>query len=184
MCKLSLRRICAKLRQSRGVAAVEFALVAPIMIALFCAIIELTGLLMVERKIIAATQTVSDLVTQETTVTSTDLDDIITAARLIFDPYPTGMLTFNIASIRFNTTSGAPELIWQRLVGGSPGGSDILTQAVGMGQPGEGIVISYLTYSYTPLFGTVITSAITLDEMSFSRPRRSPTVTCASVSCS
>ncbi|MBF0356874.1 MAG: hypothetical protein HQL43_16730, partial [Alphaproteobacteria bacterium] len=63
-------------------------------------------------------------------------------------------------------------------------GSDILTQAVGMGQPGEGIVISYLTYSYTPLFGTIITNTVNLDEMSFSRPRRSPTVTCASVSCS
>lgn len=171
-------------RGQQGSAAVEFALIAPMMIALFCAIIELTGLLMVERKIISASQTVADLVTQETSVTSQDLDDIVQAGRLIFDPYPTLTLTFNIASIRFNTDTGVPELVWQRLVGVNPGGSDILTQAVGLGAPGEGVVIVYITYSYDPLLGGIITGTVNLDEMSFSRPRRSPVVTCASQSCS
>ncbi len=179
-----LNRLSKMRRGQQGSAAVEFALIAPMMIALFCAIIELTGLLLVERKIISATQTVSDLVTQETSVTSQDLDDIVRAGRLIFDPYPTGMLTFNIASIRYNTDTGVPELVWQRLVGANPGGSDILSQAAGLGDPGEGVVISYLTYSYEPLLGGIITGTVNLDEMSFSRPRRSPVVTCASPSCS
>jgi Flp pilus assembly protein TadG len=171
-------------RGQQGSAAVEFALIAPMMIALFCAIIELTGLLMVERKIISASQSVADLVTQETSVTSQDLDDIVQAGRLIFDPYPTLTLTFNIASIRYNTDTGVPELVWQRLVGVNPGGSDILTQAAGLGDPGEGVVIVYITYSYDPLLGGIITGTVNLDEMSFSRPRRSPVVTCASPSCS
>lgn len=172
------------LRECRAAAAVEFALVAPVMISIYLGVIELTALLLVERKMVAATETVADLVSQESVITPSEVDDIITAAQRIFDPYPTGSLTFNIASIRYNTTSGAAEIEWQRVVGGSTGSSSILSQAVGLGEKGEGVVIAYLTYSYTPVFGAAITGTVNLDDTAFLRPRRSPVVKCSTTSAS
>ncbi len=177
----SIRNWAVRLGKSRGTAAVEFALIAPMMIALYMATIELTGVLLVERKIIAATETVADLVSQESVITPAEVDDVIVAAQRIFDPYSTANLSINIASVRYNTTSGAPEIEWQRIVG-TTGGSSVLTQAVGLGLPGEGVLIAYLTYTYTPLFGTLITDTIFLEEMSFLRPRRSPVVKCSTTS--
>ncbi|CAA6603548.1 putative TadE family protein [Rhodospirillaceae bacterium LM-1] len=177
----SIRKWAGKFGKGRGTAAVEFALIAPMMIAIYMATVELTALLLIERKIVAATETVADLVSQESVITPAEVDDVIVAAQRIFDPYSTTSLSINIASVRYNTTSGAPEIEWQRIVG-TTGGSSVLTQAVGLGQPGEGVVIAYLTYSYTPMFGTLITDTVFLEEMSFLRPRRSPVVKCSTTS--
>ncbi|MDK9722248.1 MAG: pilus assembly protein [Rhodospirillales bacterium] len=180
-----LKTRAVKFWKSRGAAAVEFALLAPLMLAIYLGVIELTSLLLVERKIIAATETVADLVSQESVITPDEVDDVITAARRIFDPYDTAQLTLNIASIRFNTDTGAPEIEWQRITSSSDGDSTILTQAVDMGKPGEGVVIAYLTYSHTPIFG-ILTGTVLLDEISFLRPRLAPVVKCstASATCS
>jgi Flp pilus assembly protein TadG len=179
-----IKRLRNKLAKGRGTAAVEFAMVAPLMIAIYLGVVELTGLLLVDRKIIAATQTVADLVSQESVISPTEVDDIIVAAQRIFDPYPSVTLTINIASVRFNTNSGAAEIEWQRIVGNSNAGSTILTEAAGMGLPGEGVVIAYLTYQYTPLFGTLVTGTVSLNELSLLRPRRSPVVKCTTTSTS
>lgn len=172
-------RIMESLRRNRGTASVEFALVAPIMIAIFLGVIELTGLLLVERKIIAATETVADLISQESVVTPQEIDDVVTAAQRIFDPYPSLALTVNIASVRYNTDTGAPELEWQRITGAGFGDSSVLTQVTELGKAGEGVVVAYLTYTYTPVFGSLITGTVLLDETAFLRPRRSPVVKCS-----
>lgn len=177
MFKRILTSTMNRFRRGQGSAAVEFALIAPFMLALYLGIIELTGLLLVDRKIIAATETVADLISQESVITPNEIDDVFEAARRIFDPYPTVTLTFNVASIRFNTDTGAPEIEWQRIVG-ALGGSSVLTEAVGLGNPGEGVVVSYLTYSYTPIFGSLITGTVDLEEMAFLRPRHSAVVQC------
>ena len=184
MFKRFLSRLAGRLGKNRGTAAVEFALIAPIMIAIYMGVVELTALLLVDRKMIAATETVADLVSQESVISPTEVDDVIAAAQRIFDPYSTTTLTVNISSIRFNTNTGAAEIEWQRVLGNSNAGSSILTQAAGMGLPGEGVVIAYLTYSYTPMFGTMITGSVNLEEMSFLRPRLSPVVKCTTTSAS
>lgn len=178
----------SRFKDAKGTAAVEFAFIVPLMIVIYLGIIELTGLLLVERKIVAATETVADLVSQETVIAPSQVDDVIEAARRIFDPYPTTKLTLNISSIKFNKDSGAAELEWQRIVGATEGDSTILSQAEGLGLPGEGVVVVYLTYEYTPIIGlgtllgthgvSLNTSSILLDEISFLRPRRTPVVKC------
>jgi Flp pilus assembly protein TadG len=182
MIRLILSRLLKRIAGDRGTAAVEFALVAPLMIAIYLGVVELTGLLLVDRKVIAATETAADLVSQESVISPTEVDDVIAAAQRIFDPYPTATLTVNIASIRFNTNSGAAEIEWQRVSGDSNAGSTILSEAAGLGLPGEGVVIVYVTYSYTPMFGSLITGSVNLVEMSFLRPRRSPVVKCTTTS--
>jgi Flp pilus assembly protein TadG len=169
--------ISLRLRCRRGLAAVEFALIVPLLLLLYCGIIELTQLLIVSRKVLAVSQTTADLITQEVTITNSQLADIVKAANLILEPFPTASLTKNFASVRFNAVSGAPELVWQELFGVSPGGSSVLPGTVGLGLAGEGVVVTTITYTYTPVFTSIVTGPLTLTEMAYSRPRKSKIVT-------
>ena len=72
----------------RGNATVDFAFLLPIMLMLFIGVVEVTNLLRLDRKVVSATQTVADLVTQRSEVSDAQLNDILTAADLIFEPYP------------------------------------------------------------------------------------------------
>jgi Flp pilus assembly protein TadG len=173
-----MRRILQRLRHcTKGMAATEFALVLPILVLVYCGVVEFTALILVQRKVIAAAQSTADLITQESTVTSTDINDIVTAARLIFDPYPTATLSMTFASMRFDATTGQPAVEWQELSGGGVGGNELVPLAVGLGLPGEGVVITVITYAYTPIFADLITGTVTLTERAFARPRRSKIVT-------
>ena len=78
---------------ARGVAAVEFAFIAPVMVTMLTGLIELSYLMMAERRVSGAAHSTADLLAQETDVTSTDLNDIFSAAALIMAPFSTGSLT-------------------------------------------------------------------------------------------
>ncbi|MCB1430467.1 MAG: pilus assembly protein, partial [Nitratireductor sp.] len=61
----------------RGVAAVEFAFIAPIMILLFVGTIELSAGVATNRKLSRLSSTIGDLITQSQTLTTNDIDNIM-----------------------------------------------------------------------------------------------------------
>ena len=63
-------------RSEQGVTMIEFALVFPIMLFLFMGLVEFGEAFSVDRKISNAASTISDLVSQESTVTTAELQDI------------------------------------------------------------------------------------------------------------
>lgn len=156
----------------RGNATVDFAFLLPIMLMLFVGVVEVTNLLRVDRKVVAAAQTTADLVTQRREVTSAQLDDFLRAAELIFEPFPASAVTVGITGVRYNPNSGAPEVAWTK---SKNGGSvpNALVMAQGLGQPGEGVVVVRVTYNYTPVFFDFVLSATEIEETAVLRPRRS-----------
>lgn len=70
-----------------GVAAIEFAIIAPIMILLFFATIEVSTALAVNRKLARVSSTLGDLITQSQTLTQADVDNIMDAASFVMIPY-------------------------------------------------------------------------------------------------
>ena len=156
----------------RGNATVDFAFLLPIMLMLFIGVVEVTNLLSLDRKVVAAAQTVADLVTQRREVSDAQLNDILTASDLIFDPFPTAASTVGIAAVRYDADTGTPAVDWTK---SKNGGSvpDAVTLATGLGTPGEGVVVVRVTYNYTPVFFDFIMGATTISETSILRPRRS-----------
>lgn len=155
----------------RGVAAVEFALVLPVLLLILMGVIELSNVMMVERKLLNAMQSAADLIGQDTDITDAELDDIFFAAQLTMNPYDTSNLTIGVASVRFDDTTGNPTLDWSE---GWNGGSvtNPTTLAAGRGEAGASIVIVSGVYSYTPLSTLIITSTMSLGEISYVRPRK------------
>jgi Flp pilus assembly pilin Flp len=82
MSQVLIRRFASA---TRGLAAVEFALIAPIMIVLFFGVVEGSGVLSASRKTLLAANTLADLVAQETEVTKANLDDLFTGMEKVID---------------------------------------------------------------------------------------------------
>ena len=99
-------------------------------------------------------------------------DDILTAAALIFEPYPAAPHSVGIVGVRFDPDTGDPTVDWTKSKNGGSA-PDALTQAVGLGAPGEGVVVVRVTYNYTPVFFDFVMSSATIGETAVLRPRRS-----------
>jgi len=160
---------------ARGLAATEFALTLPFVLLFLPGATEITNLVLVDRKLVAATQTTADLVTQETQVTSGDLSDIFRAAELVMQPYDEADLRIGIANVRFDPDDGTPTLDWQAQ---RRAGSVVnpLAAARDLGAAGESVIVVSLAHRYRPVLGTLFIDSFELTESAFSRPRRSASV--------
>jgi Flp pilus assembly protein TadG len=96
-------------RDSRGVAAVEFAIILPLMLMMYIGTLDVTRGVMSSRKVGIVSRTVSDLVSQQSTgsaVTSTTLASFFAAASAIMSPYSTTNLTITVSSVAVAAKSG------------------------------------------------------------------------------
>jgi len=162
------------LRDERGSAAVDMIVVLPIMLMVFTSVVELTSVLRLDRKVVAAAQTTADLITQRREVSNADLNDILRAAELILEPYPASGHSVGIVGVEYDIND-APQILWTESKNGGTV-PDALTRAAGLGTEGEGVVVVRVTYSYTPVFFDFLLGQTTLEETTVLRPRRSTIV--------
>ena len=165
-----------------GIAAVEFALILPIMLLLFLGSFETTNLVLAYMKLEASAETAADLVAQtkvNTVLQSTDFTNITNAAKQVLSPLPTSgvLLKIAFASVTYNT--GSAVIDWHTEVNSA---TPITTANVpnsaslaNLGNPANGsmdsVIIVTLTYSYSSPFTYVLSSSYTLTEAAFNRPR-------------
>jgi len=165
-----MRGALKSLRDRAGTAAVEFALLLPIMTTLLFGLFEGANAVMAYMKCIAATQTVADLVTQQQSVNSTDIDNFYTAGQLVMSPFSAASLGIAVTSVTFDINTGAAAQAWQQTRNSSPMNNSTVL-AAGYGQKGESVVIVQGTFTYASWLHYVLPSTITMSQIAFSRPR-------------
>ena len=74
-------------RDRRGVSAVEFALVAPIMICLYFGCVEVSDAVAGDRKVSLTAAALAILSAQVTTISTSDMTNILNASSCIIQPY-------------------------------------------------------------------------------------------------
>src|SRR5215218_5615985 len=84
---------------TRGIAAVEFALVVPLMLVLFFGTVEFSSCVAVDRKVTLMARTLSDLTSQNVSVTSTQLTNIFNASTGILTPYSASPMNARIVEL-------------------------------------------------------------------------------------
>jgi Flp pilus assembly protein TadG len=172
-----IRRLGA---DARGVAAVEFALLVPILVLLYFGMAELTQGALAERRAQHTASSVSDLVAQDSTITAAQVDDVFDVGGAIVYPFPTTSLQMRVTSITTDSHSNAT-VDWSRASGGMTAltkGSSI-TVSSNIISASQSVIRAETTYVYTPAIGLIIKAPITFHETSYSRPRLSNQVTCA-----
>lgn len=173
-------------RNQSGVAATEFALAFPILFMMLLATIELGNGIMANQKTIAASQMIADLITRTDVLTNAQLTDVKNAGRLALAPFDQDDVGFDILSVRFDPdgsdsgTEPDPVIVWRDTdnMDGNEYESDfILDNAMPLALTGDGLIIVYVRFPYTPAFGTRFVGDINMIEASFARGRKSPVVT-------
>ncbi len=166
------------LRNEDGIAAVEFALVAPIMITLFLGAVEFSQAITVKRKIVALTSATADLVAQTKVMDSTVMSNVFEASTAILTPYDTGSLTIVVTGIRIDG-SGDATVDWSKPFQGGTAraiGSSV-TIPVNLQFPESGLIMTETEYDFSTVVGKFLTSGVHMSETFYLRPRSSTSVT-------
>ncbi|WGM40469.1 TadE/TadG family type IV pilus assembly protein [Caulobacter sp. NIBR1757] len=165
-------------RDKRGVSAVEFALIAPALIAFYFGLAELTQAMMAERRASHAASSIGDLVAQSTQISTSTVTDIFTIARAVISPFPTTTLKMRVTSIVANA-SLVPKVAWSQADGLTALAANT-TQTVPAGLltvAGDSVILSEVQYSYDSPVDYFVPNAVVFNKKFYLRPRKSDTVT-------
>ena len=86
-------------KHESGIAAVEFALLAPLMLTLMLGSLEITQSIWADGKVEQATSTIGDLVSRTPAMDDTEFRDLGAAGPLVLRPNPQNDLRFTVTSI-------------------------------------------------------------------------------------
>ena len=170
----ALRHLTRRWRLATGgVAVVEFAMVAPAMVALYFAAAETAQGVLISRKVTQLTRSLGDLTSQGITISSAEMNDIFQAARETMQPYAAPAPRMSITSVVINN-AGAATVCWNETRNGMPGratGSAVVLPTQ-LRVPGTSLIIARASYAFTPSIGHLITGTIDIGNRDlYMRPR-------------
>jgi Flp pilus assembly protein TadG len=159
-------------RDRRGVSAVEFAFIAPVMIGLYLGCVEISDAVSADRKVSLTAAALANLTTQATTITTADMGNILDASSAIIAPYSAGNLTMTVTCLSIDANKNA-KVKWSVTRNGAVE-SGTLTIPTALDVANTQIVYSEVSYAYTPVVGYTITGTITLKDHMYMSPRITP----------
>jgi Flp pilus assembly protein TadG len=165
-----------------GVAAVEFAILLPLMLTFYLGGAEIGQGLIANSKVTSVAEAISNLMAQQTSgtaATDSRLTNIFATATAIMSPYPTAPLKMTLSSVAFiidssKSTGFDAKTAWTITNnGGTPRPCQILTPTANGASPTPTtlptgiypvagstatttVIIGDVTYTYTPAFGTTL----------------------------
>jgi len=177
-------------RDRRGVAAIEFALILPILVLLALGCFEVPRYVMLWQRMERAASGVSDLVAQaDEPLTLDQLTDIMSSGKLLMQPYDV-MASGNIIVTSVNNPTGGTTNVSWRVTCGSGGNTSKMgavsseppaaqtaapsanfpTSLLPLAKDNE-VLVTEVYYTFTPVFKTFIYTGSTLYANAFTRPR-------------
>jgi Flp pilus assembly protein TadG len=182
-----------------AVAATEFAIVVPFMLLLYIGGIELASGMAINVKVSATAHSVADMVTQNTSLSTAQMQNILTGATAIIAPYPvsgsggSSLLSVTVSEIS-SDANGTPTLRWSQSYNGTsfgPGRTSMaangsygaLTLPTSLnGTAGNAnnpnnqndqvsFILSEVSYAYTPNLGFTMTGTVNLADTDWLFPR-------------
>jgi len=164
------------LRDRRGVSAVEFAMLLPLMMTLYLGGVEVSQAVAVDRKVTLISRSLGDLVAQATTVTNADMTNILSATAAIIVPYADSKLKITVSSVVIDA-QGVAKIAWSDTKNGTARAvGSTVTLPAALNTASTSLIWAEAQYAYTPAIGYVITGTMNLKDQIYMRPRLSDTV--------
>ena len=167
-------------RDTRGVASIEMALIFPIMLIVFVGLVDVANLLTANRRVTLTASTLGDLVTQAPgSVTTADLNGFISAARSIMDPLPEASTSLEFYA--FTKSSGSVQLDWEYKSNNASCGAAPVPDATMENLMAEDndVVVSRTCYVWQPVLGIILGfSTTTIQDQLMLRPRQTARIVC------
>ncbi len=185
-------------RDASGVAAVEFAMIFPLMLVAFFGTVEVCAAVAIDRKVTLIARTISDLTSQAeaatsaaaqspATVDSGALTLIFTYGLYIITPYSSSPMKAQVSEI-YVDSNGKATINWSQGATMSGNAVTLVTSSRNTGDDVTSVVpaallvkqtyliFSEVNYQYLPMGGTgyvIAKTGINLADVSYTRPRQS-----------
>ncbi|MBV1836460.1 pilus assembly protein [Acetobacter estunensis] len=171
--------LCRLWRCQRGAAAIEFALLLPVLVMMLVGGITLEDAVIVSRKVTAAARTLANVTTQYTTMAESDVSLVLSASKLVLEPYsttPAGMVVSELSV----TSAGTGTVVWSRASGTATAratGSTVTVPTDSSTASTSYLIYAEVSYAYVPSLASAFMSKnLTLSEKLFMVPRRSTSI--------
>jgi Flp pilus assembly protein TadG len=197
------KRLCQRLRvDTSGVAAIEFAFIAPLMFTMLVGTVEMSQAITVDRRVTLVASTTADLVAREKALKADDIDTIFKIVNVLFSPYEVAPLRIKILLVGAKVDdSSKTKVCWSYDYDGSANPPSLsttyyavnadytlpakvnvavgttATTTVGLVENGGSVVVAEVEYQYQPLiFSYFIAKAFPLKETFYLKPRVSSSI--------
>jgi Flp pilus assembly protein TadG len=178
-----------------GVAATEFAIIVPFMLVLLVGGVELGDGMAINLKVSATAHSVADMVTQNTSLSTASMQNILTGATAVIAPYPVNSNQLNVTVSEVSSdANGNLTLQWSQSYNGSSFGAGRTSLAANglygaLSRPASlngtvgntnnannqndqvSFIVSEVSYAYTPNLGYTISGTVNLGDSYWLFPR-------------
>lgn len=167
----SHRRVLTRLRglpgATSGVAAVEFAMVLPVMLLMYLGMTEVTVAVNMDRKLTILSRTLADLTGRMPSVSNTEMTTIFGAALSVMAPYESSDVGMRVSSVVISDNNGSPQasVCWsdgRNLAARAAG--EVVPVPDGFDTPGTSFILAEVEKLYVPMLGHAVTGNINLNE--------------------
>jgi Flp pilus assembly protein TadG len=158
-------------KSNRGVAAIEFAAIMPVLVVIFLAAFDGGRAIAAYMKVRAATYALAAITNQYATMASSDMTSVLGATSVVMAPYTSGTPAVTVSQIKIS--GGNAKIEWSATQGGTARTvNSTITIPSAIKTNGTYLIFAEVSYSYVPLFGFFgSSSGISLSDNLYVTPR-------------
>ncbi|AOO80080.1 TadE/TadG family type IV pilus assembly protein [Bosea vaviloviae] len=159
-------------RSRRGVAAIEFAFVLPVMLTVYFGIVEVAQGVMIDRKVTDLNRALADLTAQGTSISDAEMSNIFDAAQTVMAPFTSVAPKMAIVSVVIDS-SGVAKVCWSAQRNTTvPKRGDTVALPDNLKIASTSLIMATASYSFTPPVGYFLTGPIVIGNTPiYMRPR-------------
>jgi Flp pilus assembly protein TadG len=181
---MMLKRLRRFVTARKGSAAIEFAVVAPMMLFLLFGSVDLLDVLSANKRVQNVASSLADVVARDTSVTSDEITGLWAALDVLMFPDEGTNVNVRVSSVSIVNTSTA-RVVWSRGHGMSERTQNsTVTLPAAMMTPGTSVIMTETTYAYSSPLGFLMPGAVTLRHDAYRRSRLVDPIPCTWNGCS
>jgi len=167
-----MQRLGGFARATGGQAALEFAILLPMMVFLLFGSVDLLDMLQANRRAQNVAASVADVMARDTGVSTAELQEMWAAIDVLMFPNDSSTMKIRITSVRIESATRA-SVVWSA---GHNGMAPLGTNSTvglhsAMMQPGTSLIMTDTEYSYRSALGFLNSGPVTMTHRAFRRSR-------------
>jgi Flp pilus assembly protein TadG len=167
-----MQRLRGFARATGGLAALEFAILAPMMVFLLFGSVELIDMLAVNRRVQNTAASLADVISRDTEVSNSEMSGLWDATDTLMYPEPDTGMQIRVTSILIEDSSTA-RVVWSEGHGGMGGLAVNSTYPLpaAMMRPGTSVIMTETSFPYTSPLGLLVAGSVNMTHTAYRRSR-------------
>jgi Flp pilus assembly protein TadG len=177
----SQRLLCNFARDRRGIAAIEFGYLVPIILIMLVGTVELSRAVSMDRRFGQVTSMVADLVAREEKMSAADVRAIYNIVDKVMSPFDASTLTVSIIPVKASPTNATNTRVYPATTnrpslpasGAQLAKCSTYALTDGLVAKGASVIVVETSYVFTPLYVKYILDGATWHDKAYASPRNS-----------